>query len=56
MRNAMMYMALALTVATGLSAGQAFAAATDRAQTIIRNGEQNSIRGSEQFFTGQRAH
>ena len=52
MRNAMMYMALALTVATGLSAGQAFAAATDRAQTIIRNGEQASSKGSEQFFTG----
>ena len=52
MKNAMMCMALALTVTTGLSAGQAFAAETDKAQTIIRNGEQAAIKGSAQFFTG----
>ena len=45
-------MALALTVTTGLSAGQTFAAETDKAQTIIRNGEQAALKGSEQFFTG----
>ena len=52
MKNAMMCMALVLTVTTGLSAGQAFAAETDKAQTIIRNGEQTAIKGSDQFFTG----
>ena len=52
MKNAMMCMALALTAATGLSAGQVFAAEMGKAQTIIRNGEQASSKGSEQFFTG----
>ena len=52
MKNAMMCMALALTAATGLSAGEVFAAEMGKAQTIIRNGEQASSQGSEQFFTG----
>ena len=52
MKNAVMCMALALTVTTGLSAGQTFAAETDKAQTIIRNGEQAALKGSDQFFTG----
>lgn len=52
MKNAMMCMALALTAATGLSAEEVFAAEMGKAQTIIRNGEQASSKGSEQFFTG----
>ena len=52
MKNARACMVLALTAVTGFSVGQAFAAETGRAQTIIRNGEQAAIRGPAQFFTG----
>ena len=45
-------MTLALTAATGLLGNQAFAEETGKAQTIIRNGEQAAIKGSDQFFTG----
>ena len=50
MKNAMACMVLALTAVTGFSVGQAFAAETGRAQTIIRNGEQAAIRGPAQFL------
>lgn len=42
-------MALALTVKSGLFAGQALAAETDKAQRIVRNGEQASIKGPSSF-------
>lgn len=52
MKSALVYMTLALTAATGLLGNQAFAEETGKAQTIIRNGEQAAIKGSDQFFTG----
>ena len=52
MKNTMFCMALALTAVVGFPAGQTFAAETDKAQTIIRNGEQAAIKGSAQYFTG----
>ena len=52
MKNAMIGMALALAVTTGLSATHGFAAETGRSQTIVRNGEQASLKGAEAFFTG----
>ena len=52
MKTAMACMVLALTAVTGFSVGQAFAAGTGRAQTIIRNGGQPAIRGPARFFTG----
>lgn len=45
-----MRMALALAAATVLFVDQALAAETDKAQTIIWNGEQTARKGSERFF------
>lgn len=50
MKTAMACMVLALTAVTGFSVGQAFAAGTGRAQTIIRNGGQPAIRGLPGFL------
>lgn len=52
MKKTMICMILALTAATGFFAVQAAAAKTDKAQRIVRNGEQASIKGPERFFTG----
>ena len=52
MKNTVFCMALALTAMVGFPAGQTFAAEADKAQTIIRNGEQAAIKGSAQYFTG----
>ncbi|MGE9984495.1 (R)-mandelonitrile lyase [Desulfovibrio sp. SGI.169] len=52
MKTAMACMVLALTATTAFFTTEARAAETNRAQTIIRNGEQAAIRGPAQFFTG----
>lgn len=52
MKKAALCMALAFTVMAGFSSSQVFAAETGKSQTILRNGEQNALKGSEQFFTG----
>lgn len=51
MNKAMAAMALAMTVAVGMCAGQVFAA-DEQGQTILRSGERTSIQGSPRFFTG----
>lgn len=52
MKNTVTYMLLAFAVTTGLFSGQTLASETGKAQTIIRNGEQHTLKGSERFFTG----
>ena len=52
MKHLVTCMLLSLAAAASVGAGLACAAEGDRAQSIIRNGEQASVRGSEQFFTG----
>lgn len=52
MSKLMLFMALTLAAVTCVSTGQASAAENGRSQTILRNGEQASVKGSEQFFTG----
>lgn len=52
MKLVMTGMVLALAAFTCTFSGQASATENGRGQTIIRNGEQASVRGSEKFFTG----
>ncbi len=52
MKHLVTCMFLSLSAVLSFGAGLACAAEEGRAQSIIRNGEQASVRGSEQFFTG----
>ena len=52
MKQLVTCMLLSLATFTFAGAVHADAAEGDRAQSIIRNGEQASVRGSDQFFTG----
>lgn len=52
MKNALLFMVLSVAALAGILADQAVAAEADKAQTIVRNGEQAALKGSHQFFTG----
>lgn len=52
MKKALTFLVLTLLASGGLLAGQIHAGETGKAQTIIRNGAQTSIKGSPKYFTG----